>query len=358
MSDYPRPNRSPYFKTFTARRTGNVVQNRQNLLQQASRRVTAEQENLQHYALMRDAPSRRALGGFWDTSQPAGAVPHNPYQQSPMQQNPVTQSPVLQTPMQHSPVQHSPMQQSPVQQTIEQPPNRAQPGPQTDKAPQLSPQTAAERFQQVNRGLPDGVVFEPLDNETRAVLQSIGITGQAKPNIPPSVAKPNPAPVATVVSSPAAANTTVPVPGHKDEKPDGNNTASPESANMLEGLIQDEYNAAVYYKYLSGAAPSGDFQKKLQGIANDCEKRRGLYQSILKNLHGRGFEPKNNPVNTTVGFAQGMEMAVMEENKMLDAMTELMEHLTDRASIYTMQSLLNKRMIRLNWLQWALFKLK
>jgi len=35
-----------------------------------------------------------------------------------------------------------------------------------------NPQTAAERFQQKNKGLPDGVRYEPLDEETMKILRA------------------------------------------------------------------------------------------------------------------------------------------------------------------------------------------
>ena len=92
MAEYPRLNRSPFFRTFAnAHRIGNVVQNKQRLAQRSLPGAAS-------------APVHEQAGG------------------------------------------HTPPSAPPI------------------------PQNAAERFQQANRGLPDGVRFEPSDEETRAAL--------------------------------------------------------------------------------------------------------------------------------------------------------------------------------------------
>lgn len=139
------------------------------------------------------------------------------------------------------------------------------------------------------------------------------------------------------------------------------------SAELLERLIQDERNASVYYKYLSENAPSAGYQETLTGVAKDCEERCLGYQQILQSLYARSFEPKETPVTTTVGFDRGIEIAVSEERKILESMAELLdeieeieeiEHLKGRASARAMQNLINKRMIRLSWLQWTMYQMR
>jgi len=161
------------------------------------------------------------------------------------------------------------------------------------------PITPAEHFQQVNRNLPDGVRFEPLDEETKAALRSLGMDKPA----------PEPAPEPVTVSSPESA----PAPALVSEN----------DIPLLERLIQDEKNASVYYQYLSEIAPSDDLAIALKDIANNCEVRYQQYKQILQTRHGRAFEAVDKPVNTTIAFNPGIEMALLEEHKILEAMSEL-----------------------------------
>ena len=217
------------------------------------------------------------------------------------------------------------------------------------KSPQMlepieppAPEDAAQRFRQVNRGLPDGVRFEPLDDETKAALERLGKiqeeaveeevreeVREAKAIAPPRAPVPQPVPTPPVLVS----------------------QESTKSAEVLERLIQDERNASIYYQGLSGIAPAEDMQASLQAIAKDCEAWRGQYQQILQKLHEKTFEPKNTTINVTVQFDRGVEMAASEERKILESMAELIDHLEDRDSAKVMQNLINKRMIRLSWLQ-------
>jgi len=387
MAEYPPPlNQSPFFRTFAAHRKGNVPQNRRHLPQQGSKDGAAESGSLQHYPILpgvltRGKPSQR------QQEMPPQRSPMIPNMSPPMPPTTPHQPPMNQNMMQPRGPQGtmSSMQQMthpmsqimipqappPMQQALEQP------GPQSPP-----PQSAAERFQQVNRGLPDGVRFEPIDAETKAALQKLGMAAPQTPPTPPA-STPTPAtapaipPNATPMTMPTTpfppmSTPTMPLPSgpiptaapplsaraEPSTNPNAPPMSSPESAAMLERLIQDERNASIFYQYLSGIAPTGDFQEALRGIAKDCENHTTQLRQILQNLHGRAFEPKNTPINTGVGFDQGVEMAVIEERKVLEAMANLIDQLADNNSSYAMQNLLNKRMIRLNWLQWAMFQQK
>lgn len=218
-----------------------------------------------------------------------------------------------------------------------------------------------EQLRKVNKGLPDGIRYEPYekyDEETKAALQALNNGTLGKPHTT-NHTPPEPPPVNHALpnsknstKNPSTDHT------HTPSKSSSIPIASPETEKLLERLIQDERNASVYYQYLAEIAPKGVFQTTLVEFIEDCGTRLSQYQNILQNLHGRTWEPKNPPINTNVGFDRGVEIAVIEENKILRAMAELLERIEDDPSTRSMQKLLNKRIIQLNWLQWALFRVK
>ncbi|MCL2421652.1 MAG: hypothetical protein FWD03_07335 [Defluviitaleaceae bacterium] len=333
----------------------------------------SESGNLQHYPIL---PGVLARGN-----------PSRPQQQQTQQPAPFQRPPMIPPPQPPTPP-NAPHRQLPMNQHMmpprEQPmpPQMVQPQTMMPQVPQpmqsapaqpdsqpLPPQTAAERFRQVNRGLPDGVTFEPLDEETKAALQKLGMAPSQSPQTPSSPPSPPQTPPvpATPSSMPFPSGPIPPMPMTATPitpKPETSNIqetpamSSPESAALLEQIIQDERNASIFYQHLSGISPSGEFQESLQGIARDCESHTTQLRQLLQKTHGRPFEPKNTPINTTVGFAQGVQMAVNEERKVLDTMAKLIDQLADSSDKYAVQNLLNKRMIRLNWLQWAMFQAK
>lgn len=329
-------NRTPFFKSFqNAHRMGNVAQNRPRVDHiKLPQRVSSNNElegSLAHYTL-----------------PPAT---HNMARQAAKMQQATPKPPMI--PMQ---------QQMPtLQQGMQQPMQQTEP---------LPPENAAERFQQANRALPDGVRFEPLDEETKAALKKLGMSPPEPPKSVPAPPEPAPAPtLAQAPQMPLASPTAhppqiappVPRPGpippqKQPEPPITIAQETPESAELLKRLIQDDRNASVYYQYLSEIAPTDSAKETLQSIAKDNEKRCQKYQHILQGLHNMSFEPQSTDINTTVGFNTGVQIAVSEEGKILEAMAELIDNLADKGSANIMQNLLNRRMIRLNWLQWTMYQ--
>jgi len=178
--------------------------------------------------------------------------------------------------------------------------------------PAETPQSSAERFRQANRGLPDGVRFEPIDDETKAALEKLG-------------------------KAPAA----------ETEEPQIE-TQNDECIPLLERLIQDERNASLFYAYLSGIAPSEEHKHAIQEISRECENRSRQYNQILQSRHNRSFDAKEPQINMTMSFSQGVQVAITEERKILEAMAALIESLEDAQ---TVQNMLNKRLIKLSFLQ-------
>ena len=416
MADYPSLNRSPFFKSFAkAHRVGGIVQKNQRLMQQSTNRSTnnmdmAESGNLQHYTMppirqvtypMPQDTVSQAIPPMLQGAMPQNmpAMPHNLMAQpmlhgphnaipQPMPPRPHNAMPQPMPPRPHNAMPqsmphgpHNIMPQNPMPQHTPTMQPIGQPDPASSMPAPPSPQNAAERFQTINRGLPDGVRFEPLDDETKAALKKLGLSGPApKPaDSPPAQPQPKtqpqplpaqPQPKTQPQSPPARPQPNIQPQSPPDQQqsktqpqPPSESFAAlpehpPESIALLERLIQNERNAAVYYQYLSEIAPVNEFKDALQEITRDCENRRGQFSEILKNLNGQEFEPKNTPINTAVEFNQGVDIAFMEERKVLEAMAELIDKFgsSEEKNAYIMQNMLNKRMIRLNWLQWLRLK--
>ena len=343
----PTINRSPFFKTFNSQRLGNASRRRPTQRELVS--ANPDPGDLQHYPMLR---------GMLAQSRPGRPMHHSPMP-------PVSEA----TPPQRAQALHH------LSQSLANPVPNMQPRhdvPPTPEPP--SPSTAAERFQQMNRSLPDGVRFEPLDEETKAALQKLRRAAPAPSPTPSSTSQTPIAPAAT----PASSAVQMPMPSSIPAPPQmpaetvhqnisapkpiagashaENQMPSPESAALLEKLIQDERNAMLFYQYLSGISPTADFRDNLHGIARDCEVRHSHYQQILQNIHGRAFEAKNTPINTLVDFDKGVEVAILEERRILETMAELIDQLGHKSG--SLQNMVNRRMIRLNWLQWALFHQK
>ena len=403
MADYPpRLNRSPFFRTFSnTQRIGNIV--RKNHMIHAGSKEAGEAGSLQFYSM---PPIRQVTQNLMPqqmtqmASQPIPqqssmqAIP----QQAPMQ--PISQQAPMQTIPQQMPMQAIP-QQMPVQAAPTVPmPHQMQnfipqqmpaqpmslpsmPMPEITMPAPPNPQNAAERFSQVNKGLPDGVRFEPLDEETKAALKKLGMMPQqpAKLEQPAALEQPKAPITPTVPAAPVQARMpnmppggplhvnnpvspgqappprTGPTPPRPQTQPQNQPQHSSESVPILERLIQDERNAAVYYGYLSEIAPTEEHKNTLHIIANGCEGRRGQYQQLLHNMHSRTFEPRESEINTAVSFEQGMRIAVSEERKILEAMADLIDKLeSSGSSARAVQNMINKRMIQLNWLQWTMFR--
>jgi hypothetical protein len=201
------------------------------------------------------------------------------------------------------------------------------------QAAAVPPITPAERFQQVNKGLPDGVVYEPLDEQTKSLLRSMNKTQAAEsvPQPPQQFQQPLQQPLQ---QPPKQADI-------------------PQNADLLERLIQDERNASVFYRFLSGVAPAGEYQETLSHIAGECAARYGRYRQLLQDTDGHDFAPEETVINPSAGYAAGVRFAVAEEHKMLRAMADLLDSGFEGEHARVVQGLFNKKLVRQQWLMWA-----
>lgn len=389
MADYPSLSRSPFFKTFIQGQPGQPGQSGQ--AGQAGQTGRAGSNN-------RVRSTRRASRSAGRAGGTGGGLRHYPFQAiQPIQQAIPPQRPMAsmqqamppQSPM--TPMQQPMPPQSPMlaHSSIDPAVLMAAHPPQTPVTPSaplappepLAPQVAAQRFQQVNKGLPDGVKFEPMDEETKTALKMLGMTpSQPATATPEAPAPATPAPAEPVQTTGPQQMQQVqqtqqmqqtqqlqqPHQLQQAQQVQASPTpqASSQSVTLLEKLIQDERNASIYYQHLSTIAPTDTAKTALQDIVKECEGRLSSFHGILKDSYNREFEPKNTAINTSTGFSQGVGVAVSEERKILEAMADLIGQLnvpgasqvsqvSQVSQANQIQNMLNKRMIRHNWLQWA-----
>ncbi|MDR1664636.1 MAG: ferritin-like domain-containing protein [Clostridiales bacterium] len=215
--------------------------------------------------------------------------------------------------------------------------------------PNISP---AEQLQRINQSLPDGVRYEPMDENTLRILRATGRLPVTQPPVMPQPPSRNnivrqfmgpqaqafpPPPV--VASPPAQAPPYVRTPDSIDPR-----------VQILESLIQDESNGYVFYSHLAGLSNRADFRAALGGVAEDCQSRIQIYNELLERMFSHRFEPSEVAVNTRVNFKDGLTLAIQEENKSLRTLSDLLEKLQDNLAERAVQNIINKKIIGHNLL--------
>ena len=241
--------------------------------------------------------------------KPGGATPVNPLTHNrvgplqPQRQNPLQQVSARQTaPMGHRPTGGS----LPFQPGLGQPMGAAGGKvPQNHGAPQPmppTPQNAAEQFRRINRGLPDGVMYEPLDEETMRILKA------SQPLVQP-----------VLPAQPPAAQAEAPKPP----------LLSKDIAKTIEGFAQDEHNAHTFYTNLSVKAPGEAIKDSLAALAGECALRREKYTEMLKEHFASDFAPAEKDIHKNLPFEKAILLAVAEESKTLTTLTNLLEQVEE-----------------------------
>ena len=185
--------------------------------------------------------------------------------------------------------QHQQRLQQRQQRPPQQPPMPQAPPPQ--QAQQLqpdTPQTAAAKFNHINKSLPDGVMYQPLDEETLALIQK----QQQQP-------KPEPQPEPKQAPSPP-----------------------PENPTPLKTLAQNQHNAKIFYHNLSltitDTTPQATYIKNsLTTMAKESEARRKDYINII----GQDFDTEAKEINANIPLPQAINLAILEETKALSTLS-------------------------------------
>lgn len=230
-------------------------------------------------------------------------------------------------------------------------------------AVQSQPVDPAERLRSLNKNLPDGVHYEPLDAKTLQQLQA-SRGGSSKAQQQPPQQQPVQQPASQVIpqqnaSQPFAAQAAP--PQSMPPQPVLSNAASPHSASpaphdtslseaeiikaeSIERLIQDERNAHVFYTHLATLSPRSDFSAILNSIADGCSQRMDSCSKLLNGLYERTYAPAETAVNTPVSFDEGVALAVREENKTLRSLAD-MQAAADAKAAGTLQQIINRKLV-------------
>jgi len=180
-----------------------------------------------------------------------------------------------------------------------------------------------DRLRAMNQNLPDGVHYEPLDEHTIKLMQKYGKT-------PGSTASANPA----ATQKPTAPITEPDFALVPDTPPNPLSlpTLSDDDMRQIEtitSLMQDERNAALFYRHLSTQAERSDYRAVLKDMAEQSAGRLATYTSLLKSKYNQAFEPQESQINDRIPFDEGVDLALMEENKSLHTLAALLDHMDE-----------------------------
>jgi len=187
-----------------------------------------------------------------------------------------------------------------------------------------TPENAAEQFRRINKNLPDGVMYEPLDEETMRILKAVKPPTSAvssTPQVSPSQKESQPIP------SPAAP------------------TIPSEIAKTIEQLTQNERNAQIFYAGISHDAPNDTIKNSLTELAKDCEVRFKKYSEILKIHFNINFIPVTKEINTNLSFSNAISLAISEENKALATLGNLLDQVEGTSLERQVERIINKKIV-------------
>ena len=175
-------------------------------------------------------------------------------------------------------------------------------------------QTAAEQFKRINSTLPDGVMYEPLDEETLRILKA---GAQQPPVLPAPSVPPAQPPAPQLLPLPVAQG-----------------AASTKIIETLQQLAQDEYNATSFYASLS-----------LQELSKGSEARHQQYLQILQGHLSNNFTPVQKELQLNIGIEQALSLAMQEENKALVIISLLLEEVEGTPLERALERILAKKLI-------------
>jgi len=192
---------------------------------------------------------------------------------------------------------------------------------------ELSPQNAAEQFRRVNKTLPDGVHYEPLDEETMKILrgklpaqskEQPQIFGTQTPMIPLQQPLQNP-------MQPSEPSASKPLPT--------------EASGVLEALAQNERNAYVFYSHFAAN------EELFAILAKDSKKRLEQYTTLLSKFFKRIFVAQETDINKELSISEAVALAISEENKGLITLVNLSELFADTEAENQILRVVNQKLI-------------
>jgi hypothetical protein len=223
------------------------------------------------------------------------------------------------------PIQNVPPHKIPPMQNLL---NTAQKMPQNPGFPApmnpAPPEKAAEQFHNMNKNLPDGVRYEPLDEDTMRILrQKIGKTQN-----PPQARNEPPSPAPPAMPAPPVHTPMIPPP----------QIFPAEAAEILKKLAQDERNANIFYSRFAK-------KESFAVLAKDSKARYEQITALLMQHFEIYFTPLETEINTEMKLSEAVALAISEENKGLLVLGNLLELLADTAAEKPLLRILNKKII-------------
>ncbi|MCL2225775.1 MAG: hypothetical protein FWB96_12480 [Defluviitaleaceae bacterium] len=272
-----------------------------------------------------------------------------PQMQQQMQQPPQMQQP--QRPM-HSPMPPMPQFAPPMQ--APQPPQFPQMQPPPYPTEQLPPEKAAEQFRRMNKTLPDGVRYEPLDDDIMKILRekNPGIIpkmpeppkaqeAQKTQEAMPTEAPPTPQKETTPTPQPFGTRTPmIPVqiaPPATEQNPSP--VLPPRAKKILKRLAHEEYYSSVLYANFAEREKKEPFTI----LARDSKIRLELYTALLAENFKENFTPKE--AKTQQEIPNATALAIFRENKSLTALANLIDTAADTPAEKQLTRLLHKKII-------------
>lgn len=237
-----------------------------------------------------------------------------------------------QNPMQNLQTAHP--QMSLLQNQHSQAPNQRLNQPAHQASP--SPQAAANHFRNINKNLPDGVMYEPLDEETTRLLKENALM---KPTEKPTENKNGKSPRENFSEKTIKNDILQTSP----MQPASTNIELNAITSTLINLAQDEQNAYIFYSGI--VAPTSEAKETLKSLASGCEMRCNQYTQILKSHFERNFTPEIKIINTALPFHEAISLALLEESKALTSLGNLLDQVQDTSLERLIERLINKKII-------------
>jgi hypothetical protein len=143
----------------------------------------------------------------------------------------------------------------------------------------------AAHFQSVNRSLPDGVKYEPIDKETLKMLQDMHGSGAPQ-------------------QAPAA-------------------SGGADISGQLQSLAQDERNAHIFYTYFAQKAGAPVIKDAFAAAAQGAQDRMQDLAALLAQFYGKTFTPADATIQLEISEGQAIALACAEELKTMRALAKL-----------------------------------
>jgi rubrerythrin len=205
----------------------------------------------------------------------------------------------------------------------------------------LPPERAAEQFTRINKGLPDGVHYEPLDEQTLRLLRENGHLPALPPPPPPPQNKTQASPP-QVPSIPVQPMPPQPVPAPP--------ASQPEAKKIIEGLLQNRRNALIFYNHRATTDIGNEAKDIFSNLSRECKAQMEQYDSILARYFNHSFTPHESAIDTSADYKKAVALALAEENKMIHTLSNLLYILQDTEAERSFQRIINKKIAGYNQL--------